>query len=166
MSLPHGRRAPRGHVLHEPLVAVALLFGILVLGARPIAPVIEHAALTDAAAVAEAAILEARARALATGRCHRVEAGEQNRSVVVVRAPSAECVARGKGEVVDTRELPHGATGGLQEPIAFTRDGRLVGASAEFNVLIDDTLTVVRVDRFGRACVRLGFPGLACAEDP
>lgn len=165
MSRLHARRAPRGHVLHEPLVAIALLFGILVLGARPIAPVIEHAALTDAATVAESAVLDARARALATGRCHRVESRDKGRAVVVVRAPGAGCVAPGEGDVVDVRELPHEAHAAIQEPIVFTRDGRLTAATGELAVTVGDTLTNVRVDRLGRACVRLGFPGLACAEE-
>jgi len=166
VSPSQARRAPRGHVLHEPLVAAALLFGILVLGARPIAPVVERAALTDAASVAGSAILEARARALASGRCHRVESRNQGRSVVVLRAPGAGCVAAGEGDVVDVRELPHKAHVAAKEPIAFTRDGRLTAATGELAVIVDDTITNVRVDRLGRACVRLGFPGLACAEDP
>jgi Tfp pilus assembly protein FimT len=156
------RRRPRGLSLLEPLVAVSLLTALVVLGAPPIVPVVERAVAVESAIRVHTALTEARARALATHRCHRLHVidDERGRTALAVFASDHGACDDAEGVRVRQLALPDDVRVSTADALAITGSGS--ASEATVTVGLGTTTATVRLLASGASCVEGGPPSVDC----
>jgi Tfp pilus assembly protein FimT len=163
MNRAFGPSFPRGLSLLEPLVVVALLAALLVLGAPPLAPVVERAVALEAALRVHTAFVETRARALATHRCHRLlQSDDANGrdSLIVVAEETFACDGDLEGSPVRTLVLPGDVRLSTVDSPSFSGSGR--ATEAVLTVRAGATTVTVRILASGASCIEAGPTSVAC----